>query len=361
MTTTRTRASTPETTIYDLDGHRRAVQARAEPPPLLTLPKYKKLSADVREQWLADRDIHHGRSHIVETAAMAEAFNDVHLLTMLNRRRPDDREIYLVSGPAGSGKTTIARCIGREVERHYAQRNPGYMSSAEIPVAIVTTPARCSPTSFDKALLTFLRHPYPAGYTHEKLKSHVIAALRNHKVQLVIVDDLHRLKMRSYASIETSDLLKEYLDLSTATYVYMGVNLTASGFFRGDAGRQIASRGALLELHPFTNEPGPARTEWTAVIAALEGNLRLLRHRPGTLTTPRMLELLYNRTRGSISALNKLIQTASLRATLIPDKTTSDLRDLGVIGRERIDMTLLKGIKSVAAVEVETVTRKAQR
>ncbi|MFM9378081.1 TniB family NTP-binding protein [Gordonia sp. VNK21] len=359
-----TKARTPsatETTIYDLDGHRRAVQQHTEAPAALSVAGLKRLPADEREQWLADRDEHHGHSHVVMTNAMIEAFNDVHILTGLNWHRPDDREVYLISGPAGSGKTTIGRSIAREFERQYATKHPGYLSSGEIPVVVIATPARCSPTAFDKAILTFMHHPFPDSFTHDKLKAQVIHALRSHHVQLVIIDDLHRLKQRSALSIETSDLLKEYLDLSTASYVYMGVNLTASGFFNGDAGSQIASRGALLQLQPFTNEPGPAREEWCNVVSALESNLRLLRHRPGALTTQKMLALLYNRTRGSINALNKLLQTAAIRATTIPDTATEDLRNLGIIGKERIDLQLLRSIKSVAAVEVEQRQRQAKR
>lgn len=349
------------TTVYDLDGHRDSVRRHPVAPEILTVAAFKRLTSEEQTQWCADRDLHHCRSHTVTTSAMISAFNDVHVMAALNRYRPDDREVYIISGPAGAGKTTIGRSIGREFERQYERRHPDYLSSGEVPVVVIATPARCSPTAFDRALLTFMHHPYPPSFTHEKLKPHVIGALRDNRVQLVIIDDLHRLTARTMSNIETGDLLKEYLDLSTASYIYMGVNLTTSGFFSGEAGSQIASRGALLELHPFSNEPGPARAEWKALIGDLEANLRLLRHRPGTLTKPRMLALLYRRTGGSINALNKLLQTAAIRATTIPDEATDDLREMGIVGSERIDSALIRTIKPVAAVEVAATLRRARR
>lgn len=351
----------PAVTVYDLDGQRRAVRECIEVPEKITLAAFKRMSTANRKAWLQDREAHHGRSHVVETPAMIEAFGDVHLMMKLNKFRPDDRELYLISGRPGSGKTTIARSIGREHEKHYAAQYPRYRSSGEIPVVFVATPAKCSPTAFDHAVLTFMHHSYPDNFTHQKLKARVVQALRNHRVQLVIIDDLHRLKPTSNSNIETSDLLKEYFDLSTATFIYIGVNLTTSGFFRGSAGQQILNRGSLLELEPFSNELGPARDQWRRVVSELEDNLRLLRHTRGTLTSTTMLALLYNRTHGSLNALNKLLQTATERATTIPDDTTKTVRNLGIVGKERIDIDLIRTIKPMAAVTVERKRRKATR
>ena len=337
-------------TTYDLDGLRTVIDEQYTPPDRLTVSAFTKLGAEKRQQWLTARDTHHGRSHVVMTEAMGQAFTDIHLLSLLNRFRPNDREIYLISGPAGLGKTTIARRVGVNFERDYTNRSPDYRRHDECPVVMVTTPAKCTPTALDKALLGFMHYTYPEARTHERLKTVVVKALRDKRVQLVIIDDLHRLRPGAQrSSLETADLLKEYFDLSTCTFVFLGIDLTASGFFEGDAGQQILNRGALLTLERCANTAGPKREEWRGVVGGLEDNLRLLRHRRGTLTTDGMLQSLYTRTHGSLGALNKLLQTAATYAATIPDPATDHLREHGIVGYEKIDLALLKKIKTVAA------------
>lgn len=355
-TPTKTRRAA---TAYDLDGLRAAVNDSYSPPPQITVSAFKKLDKNSREEWLLNRTAHHGRSFVVLTDAMGQAFTDIHLLSELNRFRPDDREVYMINGPAGLGKTTIARQVAVNFERKHRERHPDYLRNDECPVVMVATPAKCSPTAFDKALLTFLHYSYPDVYTHERLKSRVVHALRDKRVQLVIIDDLHRLRSTGKLTLETADLLKEYFDLSTCTFIYLGINLTTSGFFEGDAGQQILNRGSLLTLQQCSNEKGDRQREWRAIVGGLESNLRLLRHRPGSLTNARMLQELYDRTLGRLGALNKLLQTAAMYAATIEDPETEDLREFGIVGRERIDLGILRAVKSVASITTFEVGKKA--
>jgi len=54
--------------------------------------------------------------------------------------------------------------------------------------------------------------------------------------------------------------------------------------------------------------------QWTALIAALEGSLRLHNHRPGTLT--QLDGYLHQRTNGMIGSLLWLIRSAAINAVL---------------------------------------------
>ncbi|MBA5846873.1 TniB family NTP-binding protein [Gordonia amicalis] len=347
-------------TTYDLEGLRAVVAEDYTPPERLTVSAFKKLSTNKREQWLAAREAHHGRSHVVLTDALGQAFTDISILSLLNRYRPNDREVYIISGSAGLGKTTIARKIGVNFEHDYGVRFPDYQRNDECPVVMITTPAKCNPTALDKALLGFMHYSYPEGRTHERLKSVVVKALRDKRVQLVIIDDLHRLRSGTQiSSLETADLLKEYFDLSTCTFVFLGIDLTATGFFEGNAGQQILNRGALLTIDRCSNVAGAKHNEWRGIVAGLEDNLRLLNHRRGTLTTDAMLESLYTLTHGSLGAVNKLLQTAAMYASTVADPATEDLRDLGIVGKESIDKAMLKKIKTVAAEQFFTVAVEA--
>ena len=81
------------------------------------------------------------------------------------------------------------------------------------------------------------------------------------------------------------------------------------GLFAGTRGRQIAGRFTLIPAAAFT--PGQ---EWVTLIAALEGALRLYRHKDGTLVT--LADYLHRRARGMIGSLLWLIRDAACQAIL---------------------------------------------
>ena len=74
-------------------------------------------------------------------------------------------------------------------------------------------------------------------------------------------------------------------------------------------GKQIAGRCVLISTGPF-----PLRQEWAALLATLEGALRLHRHQPGTL--PGLGKYLHQRTGGMIGSLSHLVRAAALVAIL---------------------------------------------
>jgi len=91
----------------------------------------------------------------------------------------------------------------------------------------------------------------------------------------------------------------------------------------GVRGKQIAGRCVLISTGPF-----PLQQEWAALLATLEGALRLHRHKPGTL--PRLGKYLHQRTGGMIGSLSHLVRAAALVAILD--------------GTEQITRKLLDGI-----------------
>ena len=94
-----------------------------------------------------------------------------------------------------------------------------------------------------------------------------------------------------------------------ATFVYAGISLERTGLLSGTRGEQIAGRFGMVRTGPFGQDP-----QWTALIAALEGSLRLHRHRPDTLT--RLDRYLHQRTHGMIGSLLWLIRSAAVNAVL---------------------------------------------
>ncbi len=127
------------------------------------------------------------------------------------------------------------------------------------------------------------------------------------------------------------------------------MNLDSAGFFRSDAGTQILNRGALTEVLPYSDGTDEQRARWANLVAALETDLRLLSHPPGTLARPGMAQYLFERTGGSIAALTSLIQLAAVHAAY-EGRSGTGTGDMAP--PERITKSLLKTVPSTAAAEM---------
>jgi len=87
-------------------------------------------------------------------------------------------------------------------------------------------------------------------------------------------------------------------------------------------------------VHPHPGQRVHPGQEWSALIAAIEGSLRLYHHKDGSLVT--LADHLHRRTRGMIGSLLWLLRDASCQAIL--DGTEKITRKSpGQIG---IDMTV---------------------
>ena len=129
------------------------------------------------------------------------------------------------------------------------------------------------------------------------------------RVTMIIVDELHNLDMTTRAGAEASDTLKYFSERLPSTFVYSGIGLDRGALLAGPRGDQVAGRFTLIPTSAFT--PGQ---EWAALIAALEGSLRLYRHKDGALVT--LADYLHRRTRGMIGSLLWLIRDAACQAIL---------------------------------------------
>src|SRR6266699_3038849 len=115
---------------------------------------------------------------------------------------------------------------------------------------------------------------------HREHVSYVSAQVRGHLRLPAVgkIDEIHNLNLATSAGEDMSDHLKYFTEHLPATFVYAGINVERSGLFTGVRGKQIAGRCVLISTGPF-----PFKQEWAALLATLEGALRLHRHQPGTL------------------------------------------------------------------------------
>jgi hypothetical protein len=123
-------------------------------------------------------------------AATSTLRNVVHTgrrLTLLNRHAVSARRGLILSGAAGTGKTTALTQLGKTIEVIGQRQHPG---AGRIPVVYVTVPPAATP-------------------------------------------------------------LKYFSERIPATFIFAGVDLEGAGMFTGTRGRQIAGRFGVIETTPF--------------------------------------------------------------------------------------------------------------
>ncbi|ORW05883.1 ATP/GTP-binding protein [Mycobacterium kyorinense] len=153
----------------------------------------------------------------------------------------------------------------------------------------------------------------------------VCQVLIDARTDIVVVDEIHNLNLDTRAGEELSDHLKYFTEHLPATFVYAGIDVERSGVFTGTRGRQLAGRCAVIHTSPF-----PFGDEWTSLVAAMEGTLRLHRHQPGTLVAD--TKYLHRRTNGMIGSLAHLIRSAAIQAMLSEtEQVTRELMDTVLI------------------------------
>ncbi len=186
-----------------------------------------------------------------------------------------------------------------------------------------------TPRALNLAICEFLGLQLPRGHQTEAMLTHAIRdAVDRHRIFLIIVDDIHFLRPYRHSKEvdKISDHLKGLMSMTGATFLYAGINCEDIGLFKDT--RQPSSRGSQTggrfihcRVSPFEKDS----QDWKKLIRTVEGNLVLLRHRPGSLA--RMHRYLYNRTQGSIGSLMTLVQTAAVEAIGTSEALTKALLD----------------------------------
>ena len=223
-----------------------------------------------------------------------------------NRAAHYGRSGLMVSGPARAGKTTAITQLGKTAEVMHRHRHPH--SRDDIPVIYITVPPAATGKMIAMELARFLGLPVPRRANITDVIEPVCGICTSTRVTMIIVDELHNLDMSTRAGAEASDTLKYFSERLPG-------HLRIPGLRPGPRGAGRPARGpgrrrlTLIPTAAFT--PGQ---EWPALIAAIEGALRLYRHKDGTLVT--LADYLHRRTRGMIGSLLWLLRDTAGQAIL---------------------------------------------
>ncbi|MFF7680947.1 TniB family NTP-binding protein [Actinacidiphila glaucinigra] len=261
-----------------------------------------------------ERLAYHSAFVTIRTPAITELATQTRTLMILGRhQQATARPSLIVTGAAAAGKTTALLHVGRACHLAHTRKTPTPPASAHpaVPVAYVLVP----PSATAKTLITefarYLGIPVTTRMTQTQITDAVCHTYITAGIQLVLIDEIHRLNPRTTTGAQTADLLKDLTERLPATFVYAGINVTDTPLFTGVRGAQLAGRATLINCGPLPARHG-TRQPFTDVITDIENNLDLQQHKPGTL--PRHTTYLHQRTAGRIGSLTRLIRQAAITA-----------------------------------------------
>ncbi len=292
--------------LTTLEGWRRFTIDASAPPRLLPDHQWERLVKDDRIGYDEHRLDYHTRLTVVATSALRQVVHAGRRLTLLNRHAISARRGLILSGPAGTGKTTAITQFGKTHEAIDRRQHPG---GDRIPVVYVTVPPAATPRMLAVEFARFLAIPVTPRANITDIIEAVCGVLCDARAGVVLVDEIHNLKLATRNGADVSDTLKYFSERIPATFVYAGVNVEREGLFAGTRGQQIAGRFGLIPTVAF-----PYQQEWKGLVATLEDALRLHRPTPGTLVG--LDRYLHQRTGGMIGSLSHLIRGAAIEAIL---------------------------------------------
>ena len=278
-----------------------------EPPRLLPQASLARLDPLEREVYNETRQDYHSELLLVATPDIRQITSVGAKLIVGNRGKQLGRRGLIVSGQSGTGKSTSITQLGKRHQVDIERRSPGV--TGRVPVVYIIVPPAATPKMLAVQLAVFLGLPVGTRDSQHTVTAMLTSVLRKVGCSLVLVDEVHRLDLRTRSGADASDQLKYFFDSISATFVYAGLDLAENGMFAGTRGRQIAGRFVSLRTSAFTGATPEQRSDWAKLIATMEASLRLHRHKPGTLVE--LAPYLHRRTGGMIGSLDQLIYEAA--------------------------------------------------
>ncbi len=337
----------------------------AEAPPLekperLSMKQLDELGEDARIEYDYHRERYHA-NFLVKTPQV-ERLN-VRLWDLLDANQQGPSRVKgaaVVDSPPGLGKTTAVDAFGRafhkrQITRHGTAFDDG--QTIHIPVCRVAFTGNTTTRALNEAILNFYNHPSADASKSRYLRNRNLAALaaesvRRHGTRLIIVDDVHFLKIHTDEGVALANELKWLANEYPATFLFTGVNMSDTGLLsesktdRKLAMSQIARRWTRLTLPPFEHPVGEHRKPWVSILGTIESHLVLANARPRMLRE--QADYLYERSTGMIGSLFKLITLGAVHA--MRDGTEALTREL----LDEIDIDVAaEDAREVVAKELE--------
>lgn len=336
------------------------------------LDKPESLSAkqidELDEEERVTYDYHRERYHanFLVTTPQVKRLN-VKLWDLLDANQQGPSRVKgaaVIDSPPGLGKTTAVDAFGRAFHRRQIVRHGRAFDDGQtlhIPVCHVAFKGRTTTRALNEAILNFYNHPSANAARTRDLRNRNMATLaaesvRRHGTRLIIVDDVHFLKIHTDEGVALANELKWLANEYPATFLFTGVNMKDTGLLSESktskqlAMSQIARRWTRLELPPFAHPVGDHRKTWLSLLGTIETHLVLANARPRMLRE--QADYLYERSTGMIGSLFKLITLGAVHA--MRDGTEELTRE--VLDEIEIDVAA-EDAREIVAKELEEKKR----
>jgi hypothetical protein len=176
--------------LTTLEGWRRFTTEAPSPPSLLAEDELAALDTADRLLYNEDRLDYHTRLTVAATSTLRNVIHTGRRLTLLNRHAVSARRGLILSGAAGTGKTTALTQFGKTIEVIDRRQHPGV---DRIPVAYVTVPPAATPRMLAVEFARFLGLPVTTRANITDVIEAVCGVLIDARVGAVCVDELHNL------------------------------------------------------------------------------------------------------------------------------------------------------------------------
>ena len=182
-------AGDPYRHLSTLDGWREFTAITPGQPALLAASQYAALGSDARAAYDEERLDYHTRFGVVGTLALRQVVTAGLRLTLLNRHAISARRGLILSGAAGTGKTTAITQLGKTHEATDRARHPG---QERIPVIYVTVPPAATPRMLAMEFARFLGLPILARANMTDIIEAVCGVAIDTSASMILVDPQHQ-------------------------------------------------------------------------------------------------------------------------------------------------------------------------
>jgi hypothetical protein len=294
----------------------RSPVSRPEHHSLATL---RALGEDERGAYNLDRSIWHANLGPFKTPSITAIHAALERLVRLNMcQRVGVRRGAVLEGPATVGKSTTLWTFGRQLHREliaaHGQLTPE--GHEHIPVCYASLTGASTIKGLMAELCTFYNDPLPRRQTADDLTERFGELVRKCRTRLVVIDDLHFLRLWHDDGQRVNDQLKYLQSVLPATFLLCGIDLKGLGLFHdghdqvasGRAGGAAAQNGRRLRhfrVKPFQRAEALSEGAFGVLVASIERELVLGRSEPGMLSD--QADYLWRRCTGHIGSLMALV------------------------------------------------------
>ena len=230
------------------------------PPEQLNRNQLEALSDNARSAYDRERRDWHANLGTLRTRQLADVHEDLWDIIDSNAQDCDKpKGAVAIDAVPGLGKTTAMLAFAKAFHRReIAERGEQTRDGNERwPVCRVGLTGNTGLRDFNRAMLSFYAHPGQTRGSAADFAQRALNSVLECETKILIVDDLHFLRLRSTSGVEVSNHFKYIANEFPVTMIFAGVDLKDRGMFsEGDAYQgallaQTGRRTTRLTMDPF--------------------------------------------------------------------------------------------------------------